>query len=197
MSDNMPPKDISPQDLWTEITRIPRPHRIVDFPRKGPDGKPVAQIAMMVLTQEESMLSTSNTEKWVRKVMKDEGSLPNKGEPDTGYSVLFQNRAVMEVLFRSSKRVDDLTKPFFPTVATMAEKLTTDEISVLSMSYLRVQAELGPIASDMDEDTIEAWIETLAIGGSAIPLGGLSLAAQSQLMLSMASRLWRSRTVKG
>jgi len=192
----MPPTDISPIDLWAEITRVPRPYRIVDFPRKGPDGKPVAQIAMTVLTQEETMLTISMTEKWVRKTMKADACLPGKDEPSNGYQALFELRATLEVVYRSSRMVGDLDKNFFPTPDTIGTKLTKDEVAVLGMAYARVQADLGPIASEMDEEMTEAWIETLAVGGSAVPLSGLSLGAQSQLMLSMASRLWASRTVK-
>lgn len=190
----MPPSDISAADLWAQITAMPRPHRVVPFPRNGADGKPMGEIAMMVLTQEESMLATTATDTYVRKLMKDNNSLPGKDEASGGYATLYENRASLQILFRASKRADDLTKPFFPTVDTIGAKLTTDEIGVLMMHYLRVQSELGPISGEMNQETVDAWIERLAVGGSAFPLGFLSLGAQSTLMISMASRLWASRT---
>jgi hypothetical protein len=195
----MPPSesDLSARDLWAQITAIPRPHRIVDFPRNGPDGKPIAQFAMMVLTQDESMLATASTERWVKKLLKDNGCLPGKDEVSGGYHVLFENRASLEILFRSAKRIDDLSKPFFPTVDTIGARLTTDEIGVLMTSYLHVQSQLGPILSEMGQDEVDAWIERLAKGGSSNPLPFLSLGALSHLVTSMASRLWSSQMASG
>jgi len=193
---NMPPteSDVSAKDLWAQITAMPRPHRIVAFPRTGPDGKPMAEVAMMVLTQDESTLATASADRHVRKLLKDNSAMPGKDEAAGSYSTLFENRASQEILYRATKRRDDLTKPFFPTVDTIGAKLTTDEIGVLMMSYLLVQSQLGPIVSEMGTDEMEAWIERLAIGGGANPLPFLSLGAQSLLMSSMASRLWLSRT---
>lgn len=185
-----PPPDIEPADLWQQITAMPRAHRPVDFPRKGPDGAAVAQVAVVVLTQEETMAANLQADRHVRKLMQDAKSLPNRNEMSGGYSNLFEMRASMEILFRACRRSGDLGKPFFPIVEAIGKSLTTDEIAVLMNQYVRVQAELGPIVSKMDQEEVDVWIERLATGGSAFPLDSLSSGALTALVMSMASRLW-------
>ncbi|WP_437767184.1 hypothetical protein WMF27_20510 [Sorangium sp. So ce281] len=191
----MPPpeSEISAAELWLQITSVPRPYRLVPFPRKAPDGKAIGEIAMVVLTQEESMAATASTERFVRKMLKEQGALPQNGEVSAGYSTLFENRCSCEVLFRACKRKEDISRPFFPSIEAVAQKLTTDEIGVLMFNYTRVQSELGPIVGKMSQEEMDAWIERLAVGGSSFPLDSLSLAARSQLMLYMASQLYSSR----
>ena len=45
-----PPPNIQPQDLWDQITTMPRPYRIAPFPRKNAKGEPIGEIAFVVLT---------------------------------------------------------------------------------------------------------------------------------------------------
>ncbi len=192
---NGPPadEDISARDLWAQIISMPRPHRLVPFPRKGEDGKPLGQIAMWPLSQDEQGQAIAAAEAFVRKVLKEEKQMPTAGEPRMGYEDLIENRRSIEILFRCCRNPNDLDRPFFPAKEQIGQKLTTDEIAVLVWNYLRVKAELGPIESEMGAEEREAWIEKLAKGGSLDPLDSLSLAAQSTLIRSMAVELWNSR----
>lgn len=185
----MPPTSdqISDSDLWTQITAMPRPHRLVDFPRTLPDGT-VPKVAFQVLSQDEGMAAKASAEGKVRKILKDSG--PASGQ---GYADLSEMRESMELLFRACRQPDNMAKPFFPTVEAVG-KLTTDEIAVMVLNYRRVQMELGPIASEMSNDEVDAWVERLAKGGSLFPFDGLSSGAQSRLITSMASRLWSFMT---
>jgi hypothetical protein len=180
-----PPAEIPADDLWAQITTMPRAHRVAPFPRQGPSGAPICEIAIMVLSQEECMAAKASAERSVRKLLRDDG----KAEAGQGYVDLSEMRDSQELLFRACKRTGDLKKPFFPTVEAVG-KLTTDEIAVLVMMYRRVQAELGPIASEMSQDEVDAWIERLAQGGSLFPFDSLSSGAKSTLIVSMACRLW-------
>ena len=192
----MPPKpsEISPSDLWAQITQMPRPHRIVDFPRKGLDGQPLGQVALRVLTQEEAQLATAFTEQRVRRLLKEKEAMPGSGEPSQGYSILFDTWASCETLFRCTRKVDDINQPFFPAVEMIPRSLSQDEIAILLLEYNRVRAELGPIVADMSQEEYDAWIEVLAKGGSAYPLDSLSLGEQSRLIVRMASELYTLRT---
>lgn len=191
---NGPPAAISAPDLWTEIAASARAHRLVPFPRKRADGTPFGDIAMQVLTQEESKAVTTSTEAFVRKMLKSNEALAQNGEPSIGYATLFENRASEEILFRAARRAGDVNRSFFPAIEEIGRRLTTDEIGVLMFEYRRVQTEIGPIVARLSQEELDAWIERLATGGSAFPLDFLSLGAQSDLLMYMAKRLWISRT---
>lgn len=192
----MPPSDeiLTSDQLWAQIMAMPRPHRVVDFPRKGPDGQPMGRLAMFVLTQEENERAIASAEAFVRRILKDQKSMPTSGEPRTSYEDMIESRRALEVLFRSCKQPENLEKGFFPAVESIAARLTVDEVAVLVLNYNRVKSELGPVDSEMGPEERDAWIEKLAKGGSMFPFDSLSMGAQSALILYMANRLWSSRT---
>jgi hypothetical protein len=181
-----PPSNIDPGDLFLQITQMPRPSRLVPFPRKGPDGEPVCQVAFWVMTQAEKMGAIAATEAWVRKQLKD--ALASATEARRGYEDLYANRASLEILFRAARHPQDLTKPFFRTQKDIADHLTQDEVAVLFNAYLRLEHELGPIVSELSDTEMEAWLLTLATGGATVPLDSLSWGARTQLMSFLARR---------
>jgi hypothetical protein len=188
----MPPTNISATDLWMQITAMPRPHRIVDFPRTDPNGQPVAQVAIVVLTQQESFAVSTSTERFVKKMLKDNGATASRDERSDGYETLYETRACIEILWRACKKADDPTKNFFPTVEAIAQ-LTTDEVGVLFRAYGTVRIEIGPVVQMMTQEEYDAWIERLAVGGSAVPLSFMTLAAQTELLMYSARQLHASR----
>jgi hypothetical protein len=190
----MPPENIEPNDLWNQITAMPRPHRLVDFPRKNEQGEPLCQVAIFVLTQGETQAATKATEAWVRKALKEESALPGANERSEGYATLFETRAALEILCRACKRPGNLKLPFFPSPEKMSEFLSVDEVGVLYHSYLIVREELGPIVSKMGQEEMDAWVEKLAVGGAADPLSFISLAARSEFMMYLARQCWNART---
>lgn len=192
----LPPSHISPRDLWMQLTAIPRPHRIVDFPRKGPDGNPAATLAMLPMTQAESYAATVETERFVRKLLKaDGGEIPGSRDRSEGYTTLYENRAAQEVLFRVCKQSDDISKNFFPIVDEIGKQLTVDEIGVMMRQYAIVCAEVGPNVSTMSQEEFDAWVTRLAEGGRGDFLGFLTAAAKIDLLMYMASALYKLRTV--
>lgn len=191
---HMPPKDISAVDLWERMTALPRPHRVVPLPRKGPDGEPIGYVAMVVLTQAEVNVANAQANQAAKKFLKDSGASTDKDGEGSAYATLYTNCASNEILARACKHTDDLSKQFFPGATALSTKLTTDEIGVMVRQYNLVQAQLGPVESEMDQESVDAWVERLADGGCTSPLSFLSLGAMSILMMSMAVRLWESRT---
>lgn len=189
-----PPRDVAPADLWALITQTPRPSQRVPFPRVGPDGRPLGEVVIWVLHQEERSAATLAAERHVRKVLKD--AYPQRGEASLGYDALFEDRASVEILFRACRRAENVNVPAFPSADEIARALSTDEVAVLMRSYLRVQAECGPIVADMSQEMVDAWIDVLASGGSKHPLDSLSSGALTTLLWSMACRLYKSRTDK-
>jgi len=186
--------DLPAHELWAAIIAMPRPFRVVPFPRRGPDGEPVAEMAMQVLTQEECIAAKASAERYVRKLLREKDNGATSPESGQGYADLCELRDSVELLFRSCRRVDDMTRPFFPTVEAVGKHLLTDEIGVLVLNYRRVQMEIGPIVNDMSQEEMDAWISVLAKGGSQFPFDMLSLGQQTQLFRHLARRLLLSQT---
>lgn len=190
---SMPPKDITPADLWTQITAEPRAHRIVDFPRKKDDGsgESIGQLAMVVLTQEEQMKVNADAAISLRKYLKDNGGqMPGQNEQDFGFKNLHEMQTCIEVLIRACRNAEDITQRFFPSKEAMKKHLSPAEVAILMRNYLRVQTELGPIISHMSTEEMDAWIDLLVTGGSEFPLDSLSLDGATGLLMHMASRLY-------
>ena len=184
------PPDIAPSDLWVQLQALPRPHRLVDFPRTGPDGNPVGQVAVFVLTQEEQVAANAAAEMFSRKLLKD----GKRG--DLGYEAIFNNEGAVQVLWRACRDTGNLKRHAFPTPVAMREQLTADEVGTLFEHYLTVQLELGPTLATLTQVELDAWCEKIAEGGAYF-LDLLSRDMQKALLISMASRLARLPTGSG
>lgn len=178
-----PPKDLPASQLWLKLASTERPFKVVDFPRKDSKGEPIGQLAIRVLTQEEQMICTSAAEDVTRKHLKE------AKKEDLGYERLFTDAVCVEMLYRACRDSDDPSRPAFPTPKNIREQLTTDECAKLFEHYLTVQLELGPLVTQMSEEELEAWIDRLVEGGSAVPLALLASDLQQILVLYMAYQL--------
>jgi hypothetical protein len=193
------PTDITSEQLWAEITSAPRPHRLVPFPRKraGSD-EPICDVAMCVLTQAEVVAAAAAAERETRRLLRDD---PKKGSErpelyatSKGASDLHNNCASVEILSRSARMANDITKPFFRAREDITRHLTVDEVGVMMGEYLMVQADLGPVIHDLSEEEVDAWIEKLTTGGKKFLLPFLSWGAVSTLITSLARRALSSPT---
>lgn len=190
----MPPKDIEPAALWLKVIARPRPHELVDFPRLDENGKPLGQIAIRVLTQEEQANAAAEALKTTRRKMGEDSTKPVPGEDGDAFQNVYGNIAACEVLQRACRNPEDLERPFFPSSGEMRKHLSVDEIGVLMASYHEVQARLGPIMATMTDDEYKAWVETLAKGAAVFPLARLSWPERTALMRRLACDLWTSWT---
>lgn len=194
---NGPPVDTTPSELFARLSQLPRPHRIVELPRKDAvTGEPVGSVAMVVLTQTETIAAAASAERRARAVLKD--ALPRREDAQLGYDDVYNNLAACEILFRACKDVSDptLKRPAFKTPDELGNGFSNDEIAALHHDYLTVKYECGPIIGSMTPEEVDAWVEMLAKGASAIPLDRLSWGAIGTLVVSMASRLWSLQTAK-
>lgn len=184
---NGPPAGKKASELWVEMQAMPRPHQIVDFPRKHPDtGKPIGQVALWILTSDENLAASIAAEKLVRTELKEGGSL--------GYEAAFGNASAIEILFRACRDVNDLTRQVFPSTKEMRRVLTTEECGVLFEAYMSLTATIGPIISHLTQAEADAWIDRLVEGGSHDPLGFFSSAGLRTLLRGAVSRLAKSPT---
>lgn len=205
---NGPPANLDPSDLWSQITTLPRAHRVVPFPRNNRDGLPVGMVALVVLEGDEINASNINAEKHAREQYKKiVGQYPKSDETSIAYEEIFKSRASREILFRSCKSAHECEpddrgvclvdhekfKPFFPTQEAIG-KLTIDEQSILMNHYARTQVEVGPIASLMSKQEMDAWLEKLGASGDASPLASFSLVLLIDLLMHSAFRLYGSQT---
>ncbi len=183
--------DLKPTDLWLAITEMPRPSRVIDFPRNGKDGKPVGELRIQVLTQEEQILCSAEAERYTKKAIKD---LPKGDEAQIGYQNVYNNSAAVEVLYHACRKRDDAAESFFPSRDALRRFLTPDEVGVLMMHYYTAQAELGPIVAYMTEEQVDAMVARLKEGGQRFPLDLLSWDAVKDLAFSLACRMPSSVT---
>jgi len=157
-----------PDDLWEQLCAMPRPHKVVDFPRKKPDGEPVGYIAMWVLTQAEQEEAIASADRRARTLIRagdEKGSMAKEGDVQLGFKDLYTNAVADEILYRACRKVGKLTEAFFPMAAAMRTKLTVDEVGLLMTNYWTVQDELGPLSSRMTVEESNAYIARLRKSG--------------------------------
>ncbi len=181
------PDHVDASDLWLALTALPRPHKVVPFPRNLPGtNEPVGELAIWPLSQEEQMAANAEADRWTKKLLRDPQL---KDQANLGYHHTYTNEVAVQVLYRACRDPKDIDRPAFPSPAEMRKKLSTDEIGVLFNHYCTVQSEIGPIVAHMTSEEREAWILRLQEGGSAFPFDSLSWEQQRTLVVFMASRL--------
>lgn len=187
-----PPGNIEPSELWRLLQEVPRPSKVVDFPRKIPGtDDPVGQMRITPLSQSEQMACNSEADKFAKKLLKE---AQRKDESNLGYDNVYANEVAVQVLYRACRSVDGITKPIFPNPGELREKLSADEVGALFALYCQVQVELGPIITRMSTEEMEAWIVRLEEGGQQEPFAFFSLEAQLRLVSFMASLIVELRT---
>ena len=183
-------------DLLAAILKQPRPHRVHDFPRKKPGtNEAIGQIALVVLTQNETLGATSEAERITRDEMKrGGGTVPGKNEASTGYAMIFQEALWCQILYRAVKVTDDptLEKGLFRTAKDVGS-LSPDEIAILANLYTLTRAECGPIVAEMDEDEMDGFMERLVEAANFGPLASFSPAILIGLAIFSAKRLYALR----
>lgn len=185
-----PNLSISPAQLWVEITKLPRPSRIIDFPRKGGDGNPICQLALVVLSPSEQVQCAVEAERYVNNKL----GITKVDERAQGYKTIFDTASTTECLFLSARSAADINVRFFPTSQSIRDHLTADETAVLMQAYVQMTSELGPIISTMSEKDMEAWLERLAVGAEIVsPFFFLSSEMKNDLLKYSAVQLSNSR----
>ena len=182
-------------DIWARIISTARPHMVVPFPRINSEtGEAIAEMAMVVLTSEESAIVTADAEKKVRRILKD--NIPGQGEARRGYDELFNTFVAEGLLYTACKNKEDLKRPFFPRKEAILQLLNVDELAIMLNHYYTVQMELGPVIASLGDDEMAAWENRLLEAGTkpAFLLNSCSLEVLKMLVLYLANRLKNSQT---
>ena len=180
-------EEMDASDLWLALTALPRPHKIVPFPRNMPGtDTAVGEIALWPLSQEEQMAANAEADRFTKKLLKDP---QQKDQANLGYHHTYSNEVAVQVLYRACRNPKNLEQPAFPSPTQMRQKLSTDEIGVLFNQYCTVASEIGPIVAYLSKEEREGLITRLADGGSMYPFDSLSWEQQRALVSFMASQL--------
>ena len=187
-----PNMNISPAQLWVEITKLPRPSRVIDFPRKDMEGNPICQVQLVVLTPAEQVQCAVEAERYVNLKL----GVTKVEERANAYKTIFDTASTTECLYLSARSASDIDVRFFPTSQSIRDHLTADEAAVLMQAYGQMNSELGPIISTMSEKDMEAWLERLALGADIVsPFWLLSSEQKNDLTKYFAAQLWSARKV--
>lgn len=182
---------LTPRELFAELSAMPRPHRVVDFPRKHPvTGEPVGQVALWPLTQTEQIHSAIAADKLIREHF--QGIDANR---TLGYEASYSNAVCVEILWRACRNPRDLDRPAFPSAKDLRSVVTPDEAGLLFEAYLEMVNDIGPIIATMTRGDLDAWIQRLLVGGQQIdPLASFSSGMLRVLVRALAERLRNSTT---
>ncbi|MBX3208421.1 MAG: hypothetical protein KF764_25470 [Labilithrix sp.] len=186
-----PPENIDPSALWLQLSEMPRPRRVVDYPRTDPvTGKPIGRVVLQPLSGMEAKSAAIEAGRRTTQAMKT----PRKEDAAYDYDTVYSNESTYQILFRAVTREEAPGVGFFPSPDHIAA-MPQEEIGALLRMYLTVKRELGPDVQTMTADEMDAWLEVLARGGSAYPLARLDLEAIQDLVTHSARRLFPSLTV--
>lgn len=175
--------------LWERLCVMPRPHKVVDFPRRDSNGELIkdVQLAVWVLTQGEQEEAAARAEQRARELLKPPKDAPPLTLTEIRSSDVYRNCAADELLFRAC-RSKDLKSAFFPTATLLRQFLTVDEVGVLCQIYYGVQDDLGPLVTTMTDHDREALLDQLEKDGKRFPLDSLSRELLRELLIFSVSQ---------
>lgn len=198
-----PPEDMQQGELWAKLSE-PKPSQLIDFPRKGPDGKPIGKIRIQVLSSAQHDMAKVAAHDKLKRLAERMGvkdiAGPDLQSPllqDTLGDLVARELLCMACLSdkpgAGSEGDDD--RPFYPRVFRdpehLADSLSGDELAVLFAAYLQIQNRFGPfertIATKEDED---AWIMRLAADIDPLAIASMPLPRLGEVTSSLGQRLY-------
>ena len=188
-----PHPDVSPSELFLKLLE-PQPSEVVDFPRRDAMGRPVAQVRVQVLSQEDHDSARLEAHRKMKAKGFDRDDL-------AGHTVqeVLGDAVARELLQKACVSVqgadfEDGKPARYAHVfqnADQLNKLRPDEIAVLFSAYLLVQAKFGPYEKFVGSpDDVSRWIKRLEEGGSEFPLLQLQLPHLAELAFLLAQRAY-------
>jgi hypothetical protein len=190
-----PPTDISAAELYLKLSE-PKPSEVFDWPRNGPDGKPVRRVRVQVLSMKEHELARIEGH---RKIKKTYG-LKSEDMSDAIIREVAGDAVARELIAMACVHVepapgtehDEERGPRYPRMfrdADHVSELTAHEVLVLFNAYILTQDKFGPFERSVESEAdVDRWIKRLEEGGSEFPLLSLSLPQLVTLAFSLAAR---------
>lgn len=187
-----PPNDVAPADLWIKLTERPRPTCDFQMPGADKDGQPLPFCKLWIMTEHELHLARAQADLYAKKVLLGENKVG-----DLGYADIYRNELFVQLVAAAARNPNNIIFPVFNSPKHAREKLTSDELTAFAEAYNIFRRHSGPLISDMTKDEMDAWIDVLMKGGSAVPLARLEFHAVTALLEHSVSLLRNSLTDNG
>lgn len=189
-----PPDNVSPSDLFLKLCE-PQPSEVVDFPRRDARGRPIAQIRIQVLSQDEHDQARIDAHRKAKSGGLDKDDLASNTIQEVVADSVARELLSKACLTVEGADFDDPTKPTrYAHVFQSAEqlkKLRPDEIAVLFSAYLLTQSKFGPYEKFVGSaEDVNKWIVRLKEGGSEFPFLRLQLPHLAELAFLLAERAY-------
>ncbi len=188
---NIPQTDNSPSELFLKLLE-PQPSEVIDFPRKGPDGKPISKIRIQVLPHEQHDRARETAFKALQEKGYSAEDLQHVSMREVAADRIAKELIAISCLTAESQFPDANTgDPVYGRIFRNGEevgKLRSHEVTTLFSAYMLVQEKYGP-HEHMSKEHIDAWIKKLTEGGEMFPLLSLDLPELASLTLSFSERI--------
>lgn len=186
-----PPADVPAGELLRKLMDSALPSEVIPWPRDGEDGKPIGQVAIRILTQDELDKCAANAERYVRNLLNSGIKDKSQGSErvnQAAWAELFETAKAVELLYIACRKHDDLGTPLFRTPADIREFATPNEITHVLNAYMQLQFRFGPLWRLLTEEECDEWIRMLEAGADEYPLAQLSPGQLRLLVTSLVSR---------
>jgi hypothetical protein len=186
-----PPNDVAPSALFLKLLE-PQPSEVVDFPRRSADGRPIAQIRIAVLAQDDHDVAREDAHRKMRAKGFDKDDLAGEAIKEVLGDTVARELLAKACLSVEGADFEDGKPPRYAHVFQTPEqlkKLRPAEIATLFAAFMLVQEKFGPndrfVATS---DDVNKWIVALQEGGSEFPLLRLPLPQLVELAFALAER---------
>ncbi len=186
-----PPENVEPSELFQKLLSATPPSEVIDFPRRGPDGKPIDQVRVQVVeSTEHDRARIDATAKLKARGLSD-AELSSPAIREVLGDAIAKEMIAQACL--TVKGVGDPDNPLYGRIfrdARDVDRLRADEIVVLFNAHLLVQKKYGPFEGNLSKEDVDAWILRLGAGASEFPLSQLAWLQLAELAQSLAARLY-------
>lgn len=187
-----PPNDVAPSDLWIKLTERPRPTCDFQMPGVDKDGQPLPSCKLWVLTESELHVCRAQADAAAKVILRGEYKAG-----DLGYEDIYRNELSVQLVAQAARNPKNVIFPAFQSAKHARQALTTDEFAAFAEAYVTFRRESGPLIADMSPDEMDAWLEVLIKGGSAVPLARLEFQVVTALLMHSLSKAPNSSTGSG
>jgi len=187
----LPPKDVPASALFLKLMELPRPSEVIDFPRKGSDGKPIDRIRIQTLTSEDQDKARAMAHAEMLRRGFSAEDIGSYGIREVYSDAVAKELIAMSCLTAEGADFGDGVPKYGRVFRDggQVSKLAADEILTLFNAWQLLQHKYGPIEG-LDQNEVDAWIKRLVEGGSGFPLLELALPDLVELTTSLAARIY-------